>query len=161
MARAGTRAMKSSTSEAVTMVAVGLFGLAMKTILVMGVMARAIASRSSRWSLSVTTTTLTTAAPPLHDQGVDDEGGMGDHRLVAGTHEGPREQLDQLVGAAAEDDVIGGDPVATGQCLGEVVAGAVRIAIELVQRVGHRPLHLLGRRQRVLVGRELDWGGGA
>ena len=48
--------MKSSTSAAVTMVAVGLFGLAMKTILVVGVMARAIASRSSRWSLSVTTT---------------------------------------------------------------------------------------------------------
>src|SRR4029450_4645024 len=130
MARSGTRAMKSSTSEAVTMVAVGLFGLAMKTILVMGVMARAIASRCSRWSLSVTPArgappvVLERPHPPdaahrLHDHGVDDEGGMGDHRLVAGTHEGPREQLDQLVGAAAEDDVIGGDPVATGQCLAE------------------------------------------
>ncbi len=40
--------MKWATSSAVTMVAEGLLGLAMKTILVMGVMARAIASRSIR-----------------------------------------------------------------------------------------------------------------
>ena len=50
--------MKCSTSSAVTMVAVGLFGLAMNTILVIGVIARAIASRSRRWSLSITITRM-------------------------------------------------------------------------------------------------------
>ena len=54
--------MKCATSSAVTMVAVGLLGLAMNTILVMGVMARAIASRSSRWSLSMTMTRMPPAA---------------------------------------------------------------------------------------------------
>ena len=48
MVRSGTRAMKCSTSSAVTIVAVGLFGFAMKTTFVCGVIARAIASRSSR-----------------------------------------------------------------------------------------------------------------
>ncbi len=50
--------MKAATSSAVTRVAVGLFGLAMKTIFVMGVIARAMASRSSRWSFRVTTTRM-------------------------------------------------------------------------------------------------------
>ena len=46
--RSGTLAMKCPSSLAVTMVAVGLFGFAMITILVSGVIARAIASRSRR-----------------------------------------------------------------------------------------------------------------
>ena len=56
--RSGTRAMKASTSSALTMVAVGLLGLATKTILVIGVIARAIASRSSRCSRSITITRM-------------------------------------------------------------------------------------------------------
>ena len=58
MTLSGTRSMKCSTSSAVTMVAVGLLGFAMNTILVIGVIARAIASRSSRWSFRVTTTRM-------------------------------------------------------------------------------------------------------
>ena len=50
--------MKRSTSSAVTIVAVGLFGFAMNTSLVSGVMARAMPSRSSRWSFSMTTTRI-------------------------------------------------------------------------------------------------------
>ena len=48
MVRSGTRPMNRSTSSAVTIVAVGLFGLATNTSLVVGVTARAIASRSRR-----------------------------------------------------------------------------------------------------------------
>ena len=48
--------MKCSTSSFVTIVAVGLFGFATKTIFVIGVIARAIASRSRRKSFSITMT---------------------------------------------------------------------------------------------------------
>ena len=54
--------MKASTSSALTMVAVGLFGLATNTIFVIGVIARAMASRSRRWSLSITITRMPPAA---------------------------------------------------------------------------------------------------
>ena len=62
MVRSGRRDMKCATSSFVTIVAVGLFGLAMKTILVIGVIARAIASRSKRWSFSITMTRMPPAA---------------------------------------------------------------------------------------------------
>ena len=60
--RSGTRDMKWATSSAVTIVAVGLFGLAMNTIFVIGVMARAMASRSRRWSFNMTMTRMPPAA---------------------------------------------------------------------------------------------------
>ena len=54
--------MKCSTSSLVTIVAVGLFGFATNTIFVIGVIARAMASRSSRKSFSITMTRTPPAA---------------------------------------------------------------------------------------------------
>ena len=97
--------MKCSTSSAVTMVAVGLFGLAMNTILVMGVIARAIAVEVEPVVLQ--RDHHADAAGRLHDHRVHDEGGVRDHRLVPRAQEGADQQLDQLVGAVAQDDVVG------------------------------------------------------
>ena len=60
--RSGTRVTKCSISSAVAIVAVGLLGFAMKTTFVIGVIARAIASRSRRWSFSITMTRTPPAA---------------------------------------------------------------------------------------------------
>ena len=54
--------MKCSTSSRVTIVADGLLGFAMNTTFVIGVIARAIASRSSRKSFSITMTRTPPAA---------------------------------------------------------------------------------------------------
>src|SRR5256885_15208519 len=75
MVRSGTRAMKRSTSSAVTIVAVGLLGFAMKTTFVIGVIARAIASRSRRWSFSITMTRAAPAALAVLGETADDGGG--------------------------------------------------------------------------------------
>src|SRR2546425_6316039 len=76
--------------------------------------------------------------------------------LVAGPEEGPHEQLDQLVRAVAEHDMVGRHAVLLGERLAQVEAAAVRVAVEVVERREDRLLHSVGWRQRVLVRRELD-----
>ena len=61
---------------------VGLFGLAMKIILVFGVIALSIASRScSKFGLGVS---IVRAPKRVGDQLVGDEGVLGDDHVIAG-----------------------------------------------------------------------------
>ena len=92
----------------------------------------------------------------LDDHRVHDEGRVRDDRLVAGPEERADEQLDQLVRAVAEHDLVGRRSVFLGERLPQIEAAAVRVPVEVVERGEDRPLHAVGRRQRVLVRRELD-----
>jgi hypothetical protein len=71
------------------------------------------------------------AADGLDDHGVDDERGMRDHRLLPRPEKCPREQLDEIVRAIAEDDVLRAEPVTPTEGLPQIVAAAVGIAVEM------------------------------
>src|SRR5262249_51711199 len=78
------------------------------------------------------------------------------HRLVARAQEGAHQELDELVRAVAEHDLIWHDAVLLGQRLSEVEAAAVRVPVERIQRVDDGLLDAVGRRQRAFVRRALD-----
>jgi hypothetical protein len=66
------------------------------------------------------------------------------------------DQLDELVGAVAHDDVLGGEAVTPRQRHPKIVGAAVGVAVEMAQRVRDRLEHPLRGRERILVGGELD-----
>jgi hypothetical protein len=96
------------------------------------------------------------AACGLHDHRVHDERRVWHHGLVTRPEERVDDQLDQLVRSVPEHDVLRRHAVALGERLAQVVAAAVRVAVQVRQRLEDRLLHALRRRQRVLVRRELD-----
>ena len=96
------------------------------------------------------------AAHGLDDHRVYHEGGVRDDDLLPGAHERPHEELDELVGPVAQDNVVGVDPMAPGECVAQVEAAAVGIAVQLAECGRDGLLDALRGRQRVLVGGELD-----
>ncbi len=95
-------------------------------------------------------------APRLHGQRIDGEGVARIDGLIAGPQERLRHQLQDVVGAVAEDDPVGGHAVALRQRGLEREAVAVGVAAELVDCAQDRRPHRRARPARVLVGRELD-----
>ena len=92
----------------------------------------------------------------LHDHAVDDEGLVGHHRLVARPEEGAHDELDDLVRAVADEDVVRRHAVPLGQAPAEIEGGAVRVEMDGAERVGHRRHRPRRRAERVLVRGELD-----
>ncbi len=86
---------------------------------------------------------------------IDDEGVRVDHAPVAGAHEHPGEQLEDVVGAVAQRDGRGGHAETLGEGALELEAAAVRIAAGLAHGPAHGVLHGLAGATRVLVAREL------
>ena len=78
------------------------------------------------------------------------------HRGVAGAQERLSDELEDVVAAVAEHDLVRGDAEARGQRGLEREAVAVRIAGQLLGRCGERASHGRARATGVLVRRELD-----
>ena len=96
-------------------------------------------------------------AEKLGHERVDREGvAHGDDLVNAGTGEGVEEQLDDLVGAVAEDDVLAREAELLRDGVPEMEAAAVGIEMGALQLLAHRG-HGEGRRaEGILVGGELD-----
>ena len=77
-------------------------------------------------------------------------------RAVAGPQERLRHELEHVVGAVAEHDVVGADVETRRERGLERETVAVGIARELVGGVGDRLAHRGPGSARILVGRELD-----
>src|SRR5581483_6495325 len=95
-------------------------------------------------------------AHALHDRRVDDEGRVREHDLLAGADERPGHELDQLVGPVPHHDPVRRHVVLLRQRLAERARGAIRVAVQPVERGLQRLPHRRRRRERVLVRRELD-----
>ena len=82
----------------------------------------------------------------------------GHDDLVAGAEEGVTDELDDLVGAVAQDDVFPLEPgtQALGNRAAEFVTAAVGVEVGTLQSAAHRLQRLRGRPQRVLIGSEFD-----
>ena len=92
----------------------------------------------------------------LGGDGVDGEGVLGEDGLDPGLEEGAGDQIQDIVGAVAQGDGGGIDPVLASQGGAQLEAAAVRVAAEFTQgRLDRRPRQPAGA-QRVLVGGELD-----
>src|SRR5690606_30365243 len=76
--------------------------------------------------------------------------------LVAGAEEGLGDQLEDLVGAAAEDELLGPHAELRGEPLAQPEARAVGIAVHAAERGADRLDGLRRGAERVLVGGELD-----
>ncbi len=76
--------------------------------------------------------------------------------VVARLQKRLRDELENVVRAVAEHDLLGVDAVARRERGLELEAVAVRIAAQIVGRRGDRRAHRGARAARVLVGRELD-----
>ena len=92
----------------------------------------------------------------LHHQPIDHERLVGHHRLIAHADEGADDELDDLVRAVADDDLVGGHAQALRQAALQVEGRAVRVAVQVPERGRDRGQRLGRRTERVLVGGELD-----
>ena len=95
-------------------------------------------------------------APRLHGQRIDGEGVARIDGLIAGPQERLRHQLQDIVGAVAEDDPVGGHAVAFRQRGLQREAVAVGVAAEFVDCAQDRRPNRRARPARVLVRCELD-----
>ncbi len=98
---------------------------------------------------------LALAAHRLDDQLINHEGLLGHHRFIAGAHESSRRQLDDLVGAVAEDQRLGGDSKFFCQTCFQVEAIAVGIKMELIELGTKRSDGFRRWPQGIFIGGEL------
>src|SRR3990172_728515 len=80
---------------------------------------------------------------------------LGDYRVQSGAHEQIDQQVDDLAGAAAHEQLIGAHSVAGGDLVPEQVAAAVGIAIQFTKRRLDRLDRARRGADRILVGGEL------
>jgi hypothetical protein len=109
----GSERTKSRSSAAEFAVPVGLLGVARITSFVLGVTARARAFRSFLWFTRGTSTGF--APKRMRDKLVDHELGQAHDHLVPRVQEDVAEELDDLVRAVADDELVGGEPVEPGE----------------------------------------------
>ena len=101
------------------------------------------------------------AALGLGGLGIDQKGRVGGDHLVAGHDQGGGQEDDDLVRAVAKDNLLRRHPELGRQGLGQIVAAAVRVAVQVGQCPGDG-LHGLRRgAKRVFVGGHLDGAGDA
>jgi hypothetical protein len=112
-------------------VPVGLFGLAMKTTRVAGVIAASMASRS--WPKFWPAPGCPRAGS-LGGQRIDGESVLGEDGLALGAEEGAGDHLEHVVGAVAEHDLVDRHAVAAAQGVLQLEAVAVRVAGDVGQR---------------------------
>ena len=89
-------------------------------------------------------------------EAVDDEFRLSHQHLVAGLQENVADQLDHLVRAVADHELVGRKVEEAGQPLSQRVAAPVRIVLALLDRSLARLNRLWRRAERVLVRSELD-----
>ena len=87
----------------------------------------------------------------VHQKGV---GGAQD--FAAGGHQGPDQQVQDLVGAVAENELLGGDPQIGGQVLFQVIGVAVGVTVQACEIGLNGGQGLRGGPQGVFVGGQLD-----
>ena len=93
---------------------------------------------------------------PLHDDRVHGKGRPGEDRLVTGPEEALGDQLEDLVGAGTEDELVRLDSQPPGEGLAQTEARPVGIAVHALRRGSDRLDRLRRRSQRILVRGELD-----
>ena len=100
-------------------------------------------------------------AEELRHQRVDGEGvPRGDDLVDAGPGEGVEKQLDDLVGAVAEHDVLLAEAEFLRDGVAQVEAAAIGVEVGALDLLVHRGHGERGGPERVFVGGELDDGGG-
>ena len=77
--------------------------------------------------------------------------GREDRRAAAGSQEGARADGDQLVGAGADDDLLGLDAAVRRGRLSQLAKRAVRVFVQPREARRERNLRDSGKRRRVLV----------
>jgi hypothetical protein len=133
----------------------GCSGLQSIITRVRGPTAARMASRS--WTKPSSRGTATGVAPmPLHHDRVHGERGPGVDDLVAGLEEGLRDQLEQLVRTAPEDQLVASDPQPLRQPGAQREAGAVGVAMHAAERIAQRGHRLRRGAEGALVRGQLD-----
>ena len=150
----GTRSKYASSSARVFVVPVGLFGAAMKTSFVRGVIASSIASRSKRSSRE--RHAHGDAAELQRVEDVARERRPAGDDLVARVERRQADVADDRVRAGADGHLLEADAVPLGERAPEAPRAAVRVAVELERRALDRLLRGRERPVRPLVRGELD-----
>ena len=92
----------------------------------------------------------------LREDRIHGEAGPGKHGLVTGTQDALDQDLEQLVGAGAEDQRVGRDAKLRRQRLAQVVAGTVGVAVQALRGLDRGVERPSRRSQRRFVRRQLD-----
>ena len=150
----GTRSKYASSSARSFVVPVGLFGAAMKTSFVRGVIASRIASRSKRSSRERDADG--NAAELQRVEHVARERRPAGDDLVARIERRQADVADDRVRAGADRDLLEADAVPLGERAAEALRAAVRIAVQLERRARDRLVRRRERPVRPLVRGELD-----
>ena len=94
-------------------------------------------------------------------EAVDGEGiGGGENATLAWLSVGVVAEFDDLVGAAAEDNVVGGEAVGFGDGLSEVESATVGVEVGMIERIANGLDGAWGRAEGIFVGGEFDNLGG-
>ncbi len=97
---------------------------------------------------------------PSHEA-IDGEGvGRGENAALAWLSVGVVAEFDDFVGAATEDDVVGGEAVGFGDGLAEVESAAVGVEVSMIERIANGLDGEGGGAEGIFVGGEFDNLGG-